>query len=85
MNYRILVAPSAVYVKEADFFREQGGETEEWGRDWKPICADGIGHARLIGQQMEPYVSHHPRGRSGDFEHPWGCKCPEMQHVWKLK
>lgn len=38
--------PNSPMVKEGDFFREQGGLTQEWGRNWEPINASSIGDAR---------------------------------------
>lgn len=39
--------PGSVHIKEATFFREQGGETEAWGKNWEPIFdASTIGAAR---------------------------------------
>jgi len=35
-------------VKDADYFRSQGGLTEEWGQEWIPVRADGLNHARLL-------------------------------------
>lgn len=35
-------------VKEASFFHEQGGTTEDWGGDWIPVVADGLRHAHLL-------------------------------------
>jgi hypothetical protein len=42
-------------VKEAEFFKEQGGlsgrknqEGVEWGLNWIPVVADGLDHARLL-------------------------------------
>lgn len=34
------------FVKTAEFFEQQGGLTEEWGKSWKPIYATTIEHAR---------------------------------------
>lgn len=36
----------ALFVKEADFFRSQGGLTEQWGKAWTPVVARSIGEAR---------------------------------------
>lgn len=33
-------------VKEGQFFKEQGGLTQRWGRHWRAIYADTIEHAR---------------------------------------
>ncbi len=41
-----------VGVKEADVFKFDGGLVEDWGRDWKRIEANGIGHAIRIGNEM---------------------------------
>lgn len=51
-TYYVLIEPYAVYVKEGKFFKDQGGLKEEWGKNWKPIIAEGIEHARLIGETM---------------------------------
>lgn len=34
------------FVKEAQFFEDQGGLTEPWGQNWKPIWANSIEDAR---------------------------------------
>lgn len=52
MDYYILVEPWAVYVKQADFFVEQGGLTAAWGKKWKKVTATGIDDARAIGEQQ---------------------------------
>lgn len=36
----------ALFVKEATFFREQGGHKEPWGKHWVPVIATSIGDAR---------------------------------------
>lgn len=38
--------PNSPMVKEGDFFRSQGGNVKEWGRNWQPIDARTIGDAR---------------------------------------
>lgn len=38
---------ATVYVKEGDFFREQGGLTEAWGKHWTGIKATSLADARL--------------------------------------
>lgn len=48
-QYRVLITPDGVYVKKADFFESQGGLTDPWGRDWEPIEADSLIHARQLG------------------------------------
>lgn len=48
--YMILVGPSgSVFVKDLKYFRSQGGFKDSWGRNWKPIVADSIEHARELG------------------------------------
>jgi len=37
---------NALFVKEAEFFKSQGGLTEEWGQHWQPVIATSIGAAR---------------------------------------
>lgn len=49
MDYYILIEPWAVYVKEANFFKAQGGLMQPWGKKWEPACADSIEDAREIG------------------------------------
>lgn len=49
--YMILVvqASGCVFVKELDFFRSQGGFTQDWGKNWLPIVATSIEEARERG------------------------------------
>lgn len=42
----------SVFVKDLDFFREQGGFREEWGKDWVPIVANSIEGAREKGCKL---------------------------------
>lgn len=42
----------AVFVKDYDFFKSQGGFTQEWGKGWKPVVADSIPTARKLGCEM---------------------------------
>jgi hypothetical protein len=37
---------AAWFVKDGKFFESQGGLKEEWGKNWKPLYADSIEHAR---------------------------------------
>lgn len=48
----VLIEPWAVYVKEGEFFKSQGGLEEEWGMRWVPIMAESIEAAREIGVKM---------------------------------
>lgn len=49
MLYYILIESWAVYVKEGEFFKSQGGLEKKWGENWVPVQADSIEHARSIG------------------------------------
>lgn len=48
-SYAVLVQPSSIAVKEWDFFKSQGGTTQQWGRRWKRVMAKSIGDARRRG------------------------------------
>lgn len=51
MKYYVLIQSWAVYVKEAEFFREQGGLTKPWGKNWVgPVEAESIEAARAWGK-----------------------------------
>lgn len=43
---------SAVYVKEWQFFVEQGGLREPWGKNWLLIEAESIDDARKRGKKL---------------------------------
>jgi hypothetical protein len=46
-KYMIHVGPSgSVFVKDYDFFIQQHGDTQEWGKHWQQIPADSIEDAR---------------------------------------
>ncbi len=36
----------ALFVKEAGFFKDQGGLEKAWGQCWVPVIATSIGDAR---------------------------------------
>ena len=44
----------AVFVKEAEFLKQQKRDCPSWNTSaWVgPIAADGVEHARMIGEQM---------------------------------
>ena len=42
-----------VYVKEGNFFVQQGGLREAWGASWIKVQADSIEHAREIGMNLD--------------------------------
>ena len=52
-RFYILIKPWAVYVKEGDFFVEQGGLTEPWGSEWRIVMARDVDHAREIGKSRQ--------------------------------
>jgi hypothetical protein len=41
------------FVKEADFFKSQGGLEMEWGKNWRPVVAESFEHARKIAESMK--------------------------------
>lgn len=41
-----------ISVKEGEFFKSQGGLTQKWGKDWKPLQAFSIGDARRKGAAL---------------------------------
>lgn len=48
----------SVFVKEAQYFRFQGGLTQEWGRAWTgPLEAENVEAARRLGyiQLVKPF------------------------------
>jgi len=42
-----------VYVKEGNFFRSQGGLTDDWGKNWIGIEAKDMNDARLRAHASE--------------------------------
>lgn len=54
MRYYVHFNGFAVFVKEAEFFKQQKREAPSWNTSaWVgPIVADGVEHARMIGEQM---------------------------------
>lgn len=52
MKHFIMVNAAGVYVKDGDLFVQQGGLKDPWGKNWKEIDADGLNHARMIGEGM---------------------------------
>lgn len=41
-----------IFVKEGEFFKEQGGLREPWGKAWIPVKASSIEDARQIGAKL---------------------------------
>lgn len=56
---------AAVFVKEASFLQAQKEDSPDWDTSaWAgPISADGVNHARVIGQQMVDRGELTPKGR----------------------
>lgn len=46
--------PGTCYVKVAWFFREEHGDTQEWGKSWKPVKARSDRDARERGLRKYP-------------------------------
>lgn len=54
-NYYVMRnSGGAVFVKEGNFFVEQGGLEQDWGKAWKRIEAESIEHARSLADKMLP-------------------------------
>ncbi len=49
-TYYICETFAAVYVKEGEFFKSQGGLTDDWGQWWRPVHAKSCEHARSMGR-----------------------------------
>lgn len=41
---------AAWFVKEGEFFKEQGGLTKPWGKAWRPLRAASIEDARKLAE-----------------------------------
>ncbi len=41
------------FVKDAAFFIQQGGLSASWSKNWRPVVADSIEHARELAKQMD--------------------------------
>lgn len=46
-HYVVCNSGNALFVKEAKFFEDSGGVTEDWGQTWVPVIAESIGKARI--------------------------------------
>jgi hypothetical protein len=51
-KYMVLIQPWGVYVKDYDFFVEQGGLKDPWGKHWRLVRASSIEAARNKGKRM---------------------------------
>ena len=63
---------AAIFVKEAEFFKSQGGLTEPWGKAWHPIVADSIEDARRKGKGL-PKFEMSGADPTGNSEFPGLC------------
>lgn len=45
-TFYIQIMPSAVFTKTEEFFKNQGGLKEQWGKSWRKIEAKDINDAR---------------------------------------
>ena len=58
-HYVINTTGQTLFVKVAEFFKEQGGLTQDWGKNWKPVVATSVGDARrqaakIYGVEISP-------------------------------
>jgi len=58
-THYVLINESAVFTKEAAFFKSQGGLTEEWGQTWIPVKAISLYDARA--QAINLRRAHWPK------------------------
>ena len=69
--YLINFTQSNTSVKEGDFFRSQGGLTEQWGTNWHPVQAESLAEARDIAirrrREAFPYC-HRTMRQDGSLE-----------------
>lgn len=68
-RYYVLITESNVGTKDGQFFEEQGGLREPWGKAWEPIEATSLYDARNQGialrRQRFPN-SHRTMGEDGE-------------------
>jgi hypothetical protein len=50
---------ATVFLRDGNFFRETGGVTDEWGKDWEQIRAESIEHARSIAYDKAGVASQY--------------------------
>ena len=58
MKYMVIAVRGGgcVFDKEKHFFISQGGDKQDWGKDWREVEADSIEHARELGCKMFPHA-----------------------------
>lgn len=87
-GYYILVEPWAVFVKEESFFISQGGLTQDWGKRWKRVEADGIEAARKIGWKEQTLFERLTQAKDACEEYARSQKTPGAEGlyhaVWHL-
>lgn len=49
----LLNSGNKVFVKGYQFFIDQGGLKEKWGKNWKPVMATSIEEARKLREKEE--------------------------------
>ena len=72
--YYVLTTDSNVSVKEGEFFRQQGGLSEPWGKNWQRIEACCLYDARRKGivQRRATFPqSHRTLGENGSMREAW--------------
>lgn len=77
-THYVQVKDSAVFVKDAAFFVEQGGLREPWGKTWEPVEADSLYDARRIAIKLrrDRYPDSH---RTGGEDEPMETAWPEAK------
>lgn len=72
----VLIKEASVYVKEGEFFAEQGGLTADWGRAWERIEATSLYEARAIAIRIRRERFPHAHRIVGEGE-PMELAWPE--------
>lgn len=49
-KFYVMFNGAAWFVKDAAYFESQGGLTEKWGKEWVPLWANSIQHARELAK-----------------------------------
>jgi len=78
ITHYILVSDSNVSVKEASFFKEQGGLEKDWGKNWEPIEAGSLYDARRVGIERRRFRFPHSHPTVGENE-PMETAWPEAR------
>jgi len=72
-GFYVLKMPWATYVKEENFFLEQGGLSKTWGINWQRILADSIEDAREKANEMSDSPNME---RAGSVLQLWVMRLP---------